>query len=127
MHFRNQKDTISGASFEKLTQVICSVAVMLCLISCSGGSESESATPVNLSLNFLPPGKNTPVPDNRFAESYSILIFGNSHISGLGYRLEKIIESEGIATELHIDSLGGGFLDSPSSLATRQQRLKSRE
>ncbi len=47
------------------------------LASCGGSSNGASAPVKEVNTNF-PAG--LPVPDNRFVDTYSVLIFGNSHV-----------------------------------------------
>jgi hypothetical protein len=47
------------------------------LASCGGGSDGAAAPVKEVNTNF-PAG--LPVPDNRFVDTYSVLIFGNSHV-----------------------------------------------
>lgn len=47
------------------------------LASCGGGGDNTAAPVNEVNTNF-PVG--LPVPDNRFVDTYSVLIFGNSHV-----------------------------------------------
>lgn len=107
----------------------------LLVVACSGGSNSnvnEQTTPTVTAPPPPPPtapapATNVAVPDNRFLDSYSILIFGNSHTAGIGDLIGLILQAEYPDINIHIDSFGGGFLDNPSTNPQRLQRLQSRE
>lgn len=101
-------------------------------VGCSGGSNTnvdEPAPPVATTPAPAPapPISNVAIPDNRFSSSYSILIFGNSHIAGIGDLLQQILLTDDNSIEVHIDSFGGGFLDSSTYNPQRMDRLKSRD
>lgn len=54
---------------------------------------------------------NLPVPNNQNSEDYKIILYGNSHISGVGSMIKQLIEQSTPGTEVETSSHTGGFLD----------------
>ena len=105
------------------------------LLACSGGS-GNSASSVNPPVRPLqPPAANTDannsnapnaaIPDNRFSDTYNILIFGNSHVRGVGNFIEDILSADDNSLTLQIETFHGEFLDDNPTQAQRLERLQS--
>lgn len=71
------------------------------------------------------PSENAPIPDNRFSDTYQILIFGNSHISGLGTLIERLLTTAKPDANITVVNGGGGFLDNNSSRQHRKNLIES--
>ena len=110
---------------------LCCIALLIflqCLVTgCSGDSRSKMNSSDIAISPTQPPATNVAVPDNRFSNSYSILIFGNSHTAGIGDLISQLITAEDPNTQVQIDSFGGGFLDDPSSNPGRLDRLQNQQ
>lgn len=74
----------------------------------------------------LAPGKpetNIEIPDNRTTLDIRVLIFGNSHVSGIHRILSELIAAGVPDASIEIHNAGGGFLDNEHSLKQRNQLL----
>lgn len=99
---------------------------LLALTSCSGDKVNYSEEP----SSYVKPIKSSPtenlsIPDNRFSNTYQILLFGNSHVAGIG-NLIKILINTGIPhANITFTNASGGFLDNESSYQYRAELLKN--
>ena len=102
---------------------------LLALTACSGEKINDS-TETSSSGSTIKPSTSTPtenlsIPDNRFANTYQILLFGNSHVTGLG-KLIKILINTGIPhANITFTNARGGFLDDESSYQYRAGLLNN--
>lgn len=104
------------------------IALLLCALSaCSNDSsikeninvETEQKVEVDISTT------NLAIPDNRFANNYQVLMFGNSHTSGVGTLIETLINISNSDATIKVVNAGGGFLDNSSSKQRRNELLDS--
>lgn len=104
--------------------------IIVTLSACSGDStEQEQATkytPFNQGESSATPSQNLAIPDNRFANKYQVLIFGNSHVSGLDNLIKMIFRAGNPDVSVSIVNAGGGFLDEKSSKQRRSDLLTSK-
>lgn len=104
--------------------------ILVTLSACSGDSaEKDQATkftPINQGESSVTPTNNLAIPDNRFANKYQVLIFGNSHVSGLDNLIEMIFQAGNPDASISIVNAGGGFLDEKSSRQRRSDLLVSK-
>jgi hypothetical protein len=88
------------------------VIILFFLSSCSEGSVKTSVpTPNATNIIVKATSDNLAIPDNRFANTYEVLMFGNSHTSGLDSLIETLIKSGKPFTNVKVINAGGGFLD----------------
>lgn len=101
---------------------IYSFLLMICFISaCSGGNDKKEVTkPIEPPEKIVDPSPNIMIPDNRFANNYQVLLFGNSHVVGLSSLLKKLLIAGNPSATIKIQSAGGGFLDNQT---TQQRRV----
>jgi hypothetical protein len=57
------------------------------------------------------PKANLAIPDNRFSDTYQVLIFGNSHVAGLDSLIHTLIIAGNPFAKIDVINEGGGFLD----------------
>lgn len=89
--------------------------IMFCscflLASCGGGND-DVVTPVKEVITDFPSG--TEVPDNRYVDSYNILVFGNSHVRShnLSDLIRQLIVAGRPGVQVNVVvAAGGAFLD----------------
>lgn len=93
----------------------------LVLISCS----SQDQEPIELEgIAPQPLETNLALPDNRFSDTYRIVLFGNSHVSGLDRLLTTILEQGEPVATVYVENAGGGFLDDQGSRQRRTSLLQ---
>jgi hypothetical protein len=102
---------------------------LLALTSCSGDNK-KTIEEAPSSGNTTKPTKRAPtenlsIPDNRFSNSYQILLFGNSHVSGLGSLIKTVIKTGIPDANIDFTNAGGGFLDNEGSYAYRSNLLEN--
>lgn len=109
-------------------QKIIKIACLLCaLTACS----SDSSIKENSSVETEPKVKvdistsNLAIPDNRFSNNYQVLLFGNSHTSGLDTLIQTLIIVGNSASEVEVINAGGGYLDNNSSQQRRVELLEN--
>ena len=91
------------------------------LSACSGdNNKTEITNPIEPPENITVPDTNMAIPDNRFANNYQVLLFGNSHVIGLSSLLKKLLNAGNPFATITIQNAGGGFLDNRS---TQQKRI----
>lgn len=107
---------------------IFTAALLLCALSaCSSDSskkenettQTEQKVEVDISTS------NLPIPDNRFANNYQVLMFGNSHTSGLDTLIQTLIIVGNSAAEIEVINAGGGYLSNSSSQQRRIELLEN--
>lgn len=105
---------------------IYSFLLMIVFISaCSGdNNKTEVTKPIEPPENIVKPSPNIAIPDNRFANNYQVLLFGNSHVVGLSSLLKKLLSAGNPFATITINNAGGGFLDNRS---TQQKRIEALE
>lgn len=94
------------------TKGFLSLGLMILTLSCADSSSdnnsiSEPSIPAAKELIYdFSNSTNLEIPDNSNSNSYKILLFGNSHISGISHILEKLItaNSSNIAVALNSSS-----------------------
>jgi hypothetical protein len=92
----------------------CTLLIILFTLSaCSSDSvEKSDPTPSQEDLIGQPAiTENLAIPDNRFSNVYEVLIFGNSHTSGLASLIHTLISNGNPDATINIINAGGGFLD----------------
>ncbi len=107
-------------------------AIMICssllLASCGGGSSSNEGPPVpikGIDINF-PAGAE--VPDNRYVDTYKILVFGNSHVHShnlTGLLHDLIIAGRPEVKVQQTIASGGNYLDERLVKSTDLHLLQS--
>lgn len=109
----------------------CSAIILLCILSaCASDSkkpreaisaqlENEVEAVVDISTS------NLAIPDNRFANNYQVLMFGNSHAAGLDILIKTLISVGSPDSQVDVINAGGGFLDNNSTKQRRTERLES--
>jgi len=104
---------------------LCLIAVLVCIQSCSSSesavvddndSDGHSTESSSLNSDFKvtrvdETPNNLAVPDNRFAESYRILLYGNSHVGGLDEKIKTLLLSNEAVADVEVEYGGAGFLD----------------
>jgi hypothetical protein len=89
--------------------------ILFYLTACSGDTATKS---VPITENIVAVEKtqtdNLAIPDNRFSNSYEVLIFGNSHTSGVDTLIETLIKEGNPEAEINLVNANGGFLDNIS-------------
>ena len=110
-----------------IMQKIFSFLLIVVFISaCSdGGNNAEIPQTDNTSGNTSKPINNIAIPDNRYANNYQVLLFGNSHVIGLSGLLKRLISAGNPFATITIKNAGGGFLDDSSSKQRRIELLES--
>jgi len=94
----------------RLTTRILFILFFLSVCSCESVEVNEP-TPVKSHESTPNPTANLSIPDNRFSNSYQLLIFGNSHVSGLNHLIETLIQTGNPFATISVTNEGGGFLD----------------
>jgi hypothetical protein len=95
------------------TQIWSLFTALFLLLSGCGGTQTESVNPDEPAVvTDFPVG--AAVPDNRYVDSYNILIFGNSHVRS--HRLSDVIRQLILAGRPNVQvnvvvAPGGAFLD----------------
>lgn len=69
--------------------------------------------------------ENLSIPDNRFSNTYQILLFGNSHISGLGGLIRILVKTGIPHANITVTNASGGFLDDEGSYEYRADLLEN--
>jgi hypothetical protein len=94
----------------RLTNRLFIILFFLSVCSCESVEVNE-VTPVENEKITPAPKVNLGIPDNRFSNNYQVLIFGNSHVSGLNNLIETLIRSGNPFATINVTNEGGGFLD----------------
>lgn len=103
----------------------CLLIILLSLYACSGNSTvSTDITSNNSELIEATP--NLAIPDNRFENNYRILIFGNSHVSGLSVLIQTLISTNNSHAKINVVNAAGGFLDDTASKQKRETLLEDK-
>jgi len=102
---------------------------LLALTACSGDkidNSEEAPSSGNTTKPFkYAPTENLSIPDNRYANVYQILLFGNSHVSGLGNIIQTLIVTGIPHANISFTNASGGFLDNESSYPYRADLLEN--
>lgn len=98
---------------KQIMRSTCGILIILFFLSsCSESSVKTSAPTTNhTNATEQSPSNNLTIPDNRFSNTYEILIFGNSHTSGLNRLIETLISNSKPNAKINVFNAGGGFLD----------------
>ena len=104
-----------------------SILILIFFLSSCADNSAEATSPPNnqTSITNTVPTESLAIPDNRFSNSYKIIIFGNSHVRGLDNLIETLIRKGNPSANIRILIAGGGFLDAPSSNDKRSDLLES--
>ncbi|WP_341206709.1 hypothetical protein [uncultured Psychrosphaera sp.] len=106
-------------------RILCFVIFTLhFLMACSGNSANNNASIFDNTSTQK--NTNLSIPDNRYSNTYKILIFGNSHVIGLDELLSVLINNGNPAAEIEIYNAAGGFLDNRSTRTARNKVLESK-
>jgi hypothetical protein len=102
---------------------------LLALTSCSGDNKNPIEETSN-SGDIIKPPKSAPtenlsIPDNRFSSAYRVLLFGNSHVSGLGNLIKTLIKTGIPHANMIFTNANGGFLDNEGSYGYRSNLLEN--
>jgi hypothetical protein len=100
--------------------------ILLALASCSGEKKNNVEEP----SSYVKPIKSTPtenlsIPDNRFSNTYQILLFGNSHVAGLGNLIKNLVNTGIPHANITFTNASGGFLDDEGSYQYRADLLEN--
>ncbi|GLX85563.1 hypothetical protein tloyanaT_18150 [Thalassotalea loyana] len=101
------------------------IAIITLLTSCSGDSTTEQDRNEQSLTGDVT--SNLPIPDNRFKDSYQILIFGNSHIINIGSLIETMIKADNPDAQTQVVNQGGGFLDDNTTRSRRLSRIEGQQ
>jgi hypothetical protein len=89
--------------------------IILYLSACSGDSAKKSVpTLENGGIIKKIPADNLAIPDNRFSNTYDVLIFGNSHTNMLDSLVKTLISTGKPEAKINVVNAGGGYLDNIS-------------
>lgn len=103
------------------------VVLTFVLTACSSDSiKKQENVPVQVEqeIDIGISTSNLAIPDNRFTNNYQVLMFGNSHISGLETLIQRLIKFSNPTAEVSVINAGGGFLDNNSSQQRRVELLE---
>ncbi len=100
--------------------------ILVSLASCSGEKINNSED----TSSYVKPIKSAPtdnlsIPDNRFSNTYQILLFGNSHVAGLGNLIKNLINTGIPHANITFTNASGGFLDDEGSYEYRADLLEN--
>ncbi|MGI5309690.1 hypothetical protein [Rheinheimera sp. WS51] len=100
------------------------------LIACNDNN-SVSDNPTDTTLPPPPPPstvENLPIPDNRYVDSYQILLFGNSHVRvhNLADVIQLLLEQGTDKYAISIVGPGMGYLDSRFNDGVTAETIESR-
>ena len=101
--------------------------ILFLLPSCSGDSK-EASIPVPNNVNTVKESSigNLAIPDNRFSNTYQVLVFGNSHVIGLDKLIKSLIMAGNPFAKVEVFNAGGGFLDDSFSQEHRTNLLENK-
>lgn len=103
------------------------IILLLLLSACSDDSTKRTTQPLsNESVEVDNSISNISIPDNRFANTYQVLLFGNSHVLNLEELLKIIIKTANPRAEVSTFNAGGGFLDNKLKEQSRTDILHSK-
>lgn len=106
--------------------ILVLIVLLLLITGCSNDSAKTSETSKDITdVKDISPTSNLSIPDNRFANNYQVLLFGNSHVSGLDSLITMLISKGNPYAEVKVINAGGGFLDNKSSQQSRTDTLES--
>ncbi|GHE84492.1 hypothetical protein [Thalassotalea profundi] len=97
--------------------------ILFYLSGCSGSADNATKIAVEDKSNEEISSTNLAIPDNRFSNTYEVVLFGNSHISGLDSLISSLIKVGSPFATVNVVSAGGGFLDNPNTQSTRETLL----
>jgi len=105
----------------RLTNSLLIFLFFLSACSCGSGEVSQSIstqTPAQIETSnpVNTPKANLEIPDNRFSNTYQVLIFGNSHVTGLNSLIQTLISAGNPYAKISVVNEGGGFLDNNQKL-----------
>ena len=91
--------------------------ILFYLSACSGDTSTKSA-PITENIETVEKIQtdNLAIPDNRFSNRYEVLMFGNSHTSGLDILIEILIRTGSPEAKINVVNANGGFLDNISQV-----------
>lgn len=101
--------------------------IFMILLGCSGDSNKKEQNDDTQLATHIPQNEpsNLAIPDNRFSNTYNVLLFGNSHVSGLSNLITTLIITGNPFAKVSSVSAAGGFLDNDDSFQDRINRLES--
>ncbi|UJF22818.1 hypothetical protein [Shewanella sp. OMA3-2] len=105
--------------------IYVAIVLLLSLSACGGASSYIAPVADNHQdeVDVERPTSNLPIPDNRFANEYKILFFGNSHVSGQPSLINRLIQVGNNNSQVTTFNAGGGFLDDAASQKRREDLL----
>jgi hypothetical protein len=119
----------------RVSRSLSLLIAVLWLCSACGGSDTNNdasldgseavSTPVNGASQQGDPKQNLPVPNNQQTDHFRIILFGNSHVSGLGELIRELIITGTADAQVDIVSFGGGFLDDTFVNAAAQAKFEA--
>ncbi|MGI2002338.1 hypothetical protein [Shewanella frigidimarina] len=68
--------------------------------------------------------QNLPIPNNQNTDQYRIILYGNSHVSGLSGLITDLIKTGKPQSEAEVVVYGGGYLVDSYAKDTAQERLE---
>ena len=102
----------------------CFVSVLFVCTGCNGSSSSNSTDEVKVEDNSVEVlNRNLQVPNHQRAENYNVILYGNSHISGLSSLIRTLITSNNPEANIVMRVYGGGFLDESYSSDNARTQL----
>lgn len=111
----------------RIKYLICPMVLscaLLCVLSACGSDSQSVAQPLKQTSSIGDSqSSNLPIPDNRFANNYQVLLFGNSHVSSQANLIARLIATGNPNAQVKVVNAGGGFLDDKLSQQRRANLL----
>jgi hypothetical protein len=100
------------------------IILLFSLSACNDDSTRSSVlTPSSTDIIEEVLTSNLAIPDNRFSNNYQVILFGNSHVEGIGSLIRTMILAGNPSAEISVFNAGGGFLDDKFSKKSRSNML----
>ncbi|GAA5136826.1 hypothetical protein [Thalassotalea piscium] len=102
------------------------IIIVFYLTACSGGSNKSEPEIIKDKIKEDISVTNLAIPDNRFSNTYEIVLFGNSHTAGLGTIIKNLINVGNPYAAVNVVTAGGGFLDNQATKQSREVLLNTK-